>query len=75
MEVAHVKARRTKKEKRKNDTKGSSPKVTRRLLAKAGAMMDDGFMAEARAETVKKEREEEYAALQYAASFRCLVRE
>ena len=44
-------------------------------LAKAGAMLDEGFMAEARAETVKQEREREevYVALQYAASFRCLA--
>ena len=38
-------------------------------LAKAAAMLDEGFMAEARAETVKQEREEVYVALQYAASF------
>ena len=30
-------------------------------------------MAEARAETMQQEREEVYAALQYAASFHCLV--
>ena len=42
--------------------------------------MDEGFMAEARASTVQQERERErererevYAALQYAASFHCLV--
>ena len=44
-------------------------------LAKAGAMVDEGFMAEARAETMKQEREEVYVALQYAASFHCLVEE
>ena len=38
-------------------------------LAKEGAMLDEGFMAEARAKTVQQEREEMYAALQYAASF------
>ena len=38
-------------------------------LAKAGAMLDGGFEAEARAETVQQGREEVYAALQYAASF------
>ena len=27
-------------------------------MAKAGAMLDEGFMAEARAETMKQEREE-----------------
>ena len=44
-------------------------------LAKAGAMMDEGFMAEARAETVKQETEEVYVALHYGASFHCLVEE
>ena len=42
-------------------------------LAEAGVMPDQGFMAEVRAVTVKQEREEVYAALQYAASFHCLV--
>ena len=42
-------------------------------VAKAGAMLDEGFMAETRAKTVQQEREEVYAALQYAASFRSLV--
>ena len=32
-------------------------------------MLDEEFMAEARAETMQQEREEVYAALQYAASF------
>ena len=60
MEVAHVKAHRTKKEK-ENMTKierfitEGNEKADE--LAKAGAMLDEGFMAEARAETVKKERE------------------
>ena len=46
-------------------------------LAKAGAMLDEGFMAEARADTMKQEREREevYAALQYATGFHCLVEE
>ena len=44
-------------------------------LAKAGAMLDEGFMAEARAKTVHQEREEENVALQYAASFHCLEEE
>ena len=43
-------------------------------LAKTGAMLDEGFMAETRAETVKQEGEEVYAALQYAASFHSLVK-
>ena len=42
-------------------------------LAKAGAMLDEGFMAEVRAVTMKQERGEVYVALQYAASFHCLV--
>ena len=41
----------------------------------AGAMLDEGFKAEARAKTVQQERGEVYAALQYAASFHCLVEE
>ena len=44
-------------------------------LAKAGAMLDEGFMAEARAVTVKQEREEVYVALQNAISFHCSVEE
>ena len=38
-------------------------------------MLDEGFMAEARAETMKQEREKVYVALQRAASFHCLVEE
>ena len=37
-------------------------------LARTGAMLDEVFMAEARAETMQQEREEVYAAWQYAAS-------
>ena len=44
-------------------------------LAKAGAMLYEGSMAETRAKTAQQEREEVYAALQYAASFHCLVEE
>ena len=44
-------------------------------LAKAGAMLDEGFMAEARAETLKKEREEVCVAVQCAASFHRFVEE
>ena len=40
---------------------------------KVGATLDEGFLAEAKAETIQKEREEVYAALQRAASFHCLV--
>ena len=42
-------------------------------FAKAGAMFDEGFVAEARAKTMQQEREEVYADLQCAASFHCLV--
>ena len=41
-------------------------------MAKAGSMLDEGFMAEVRA-TIKQGREEVYVALQYAASFHCLA--
>ena len=44
-------------------------------LAKAGARLDEGFMAEMRAVTMKQEREEVYAALQYAARVHFLVEE
>ena len=78
VEVAHVKAHRTKKEKEKMTkferfvTKGNE---TADKLAKAGAMLDEGFMAEVRADTFKQGREEVYVALQYAARFHCLVEE
>ena len=74
----HVKAHRTKKE-NENISKierfvtGGNEKADE--LAKEGAMLDEGFMAEVRAVTVKQEREEVYVALQYAASFHCLVEE
>ena len=42
-------------------------------FAKAGAMFDEEFMAEARAKTMQQEREEVYADLQCAVSFHCLV--
>ena len=74
--VEHVKAHRTKKEQKQMSqferfvTEGTEKADE---LAKAGAMLDEGFMAEARAETMQQEREEVYAALQYAASFHFLV--
>ena len=70
--VEHVKAHRTKKEKKEMShferfvTEGNEKADE---LAKAGAMLDEGFMAEAIAETVQQEREEVYAALEYATSF------
>ena len=78
MEVAHIKAHSTKKEKEKVTkferfvTEGNEKAGE---LAIAGAMMDEGFLVEARAETVKQEREEVYVVLQYAASLHCLVEE
>ena len=78
MEVEHVKAHRTEKDKKdmskfeKFVTVGNEKADD---LAKAGAMLDDGFMAQTRAKTVQQEREEVYAALQYWASFHCLVEE
>ena len=38
-------------------------------------MMEEGFLAEARAETVQQEREDVDGALQYGVSFHCLVQE
>ena len=78
VEVKDVKAHRTKKEKKQKShfekfvTEGMKKADE---LAKAGEMLDEGFMAEARAETKQQEREEVHAALQYAASFHCLVEE
>ena len=43
-------------------------------LAK-GALLDEVFVAQTRTKTMQQEREEVYAALQYAASFHCLVEE
>ena len=74
VEVEHVKAHRTEKEKTNMsqfERFESNEKADE--LAKAGATLDEGFMPEARAETMQQEREEVYAALQYAASFHCLV--
>ena len=65
VEVELVKAHRTKKEEETMTqferfvAEGNEKAVE---LAKAGGMMDEGFMAEARAETMKQEREEVYVA-------------
>ena len=78
VEVEHVKANRTKIDKKdmsqfeKFVTKGNEKADE---LAKAGTMLDEGLMAEARAKTVQQEREVVDAALQYAASFHCLMEE
>ena len=79
MEVEHVKAHRTEKDKKemtqfeRSFVTDGSEKADE--LAKAGAMLDEGFTAQTRAKTVQQGRKEVYAALQYAASFHCLVDE
>ena len=78
VEVAHVEAHRTKKEKEKMtniERFVTEENEKADELAKAGAMLDEGFMADVGAVTMKQEREEVYVALQYAASFLCLVEE
>ena len=71
--MEHVKAQRTKNDKKEMShfekkfvTEGNEKADE---LAKEGAMLDGDFVAETRAKTVQQEREEEYAAVQYAASF------
>ena len=70
--MEHVKAHRTKKEKEKCRqfekfvTEGNEKADE---LAKEGALLDGGFLAD----TMQQEREEVYAALQYAASFHGLT--
>ena len=74
--MEHVMAHRAKKEKKdmshfeKFVTEGNEKADE---LAKEGALLDEGFMAEAITETLQQEREEVYVALQYAASFHCLA--
>ena len=79
VEVENVKAHRTKKEKEKMTQLGmfvNEGNEKADELAKAGAVLDECFVAEARAESVKQEREEEvHVALQYAANFHCLMEE
>ena len=76
VDVERVKAHRTKKEKEKMTqlerfVTESNEKTHE--LTKSGAKLDKGFMAEARAETLQQEREKVYAAMQFPASFHCLV--
>ena len=77
VQLKHVKAHRTKRENRCRTLRSSSLKANEKAdeWAKKRAMLDEGFMAEARAKTMQQEREEVYAAVQYAASFHCLVEE
>ena len=71
--MEHVKAHRTKKETKymshceKFVTEGNEEADE---LAKEGAMLDERFLAEARATTMQQEL---HVALQYTASFHCLV--
>ena len=67
MEVEHVKAYRTKNEKKDMAHTEGNEKAAE--LAKVGALLAEGFIAEARANTVQQGGEEVYAATQYAASF------
>ena len=55
VEVEHVKAHRTMKEKEHMSTEGNEKADD---MAEARAMLDEGFMAEARAETIQQESEE-----------------
>ena len=78
VEVENVKAHRTKNDKNEKSHfekffADGNEKADE--LAKEGAMLDEGFMAETRAKTVEQERDEVYAALQHAACLLCLVRE
>ena len=66
VEVEHVKAHRTKKD--KNEVTQfekfvAECKEKADKLAKADALLDEGFVTHTRAKTVKQEREEVYAAL------------
>ena len=78
VEVEHAKAHRSKKDKKEMShfeklvTKGNEKADE---LAKAGAMLNEGYVAQVRAKTVQQERAEVFAALQYAASFHCLMEE
>ena len=76
MEVEHVKAHRIKMDKKdmsqfEKFVVDGNEKTDE--LAKAGAMLAEGLMAQTRAKTVRQEREDACAALQYAASSHCLV--
>ena len=76
VEVEHVKAYRTKKDKKEMSqfekfVADGNEKAAE--LAKADAILDEGFLAVTRSKTVQQDREEVYAALHYAASFHWLV--
>ena len=75
MELEHIKAHRTKKEKHEMSffeqfvTEGNEKADE---LATNEVIMDGGDMAQIRASTGQQNREEVYAALQHAACFHCL---
>ena len=73
VEVEHVKAHRSKKENSKCRSSKSSSQKGNDELAKEGAMLDGGGMAQIRATEVQQKREEIYAASQHASSSHCLV--
>ena len=75
VEVEHVKAHRTKKDISHFVWFITEGNEKADELAKEGALLDKGFTAEARTETMQQEREKVYAALQCAASFHRLVEE
>ena len=78
VEVERVKAHRTQKDKKdmsQFEKFVADGHETGKQLAKAGATLDERFTAETKEKKVQQQREEVCAALQYAASFHCLVEE
>ena len=75
VEVEDVKAHKERKDMSRFERFVTDGNEKADELAKAGAMPDEGFMAETRAKAAPQGREEVCAALQYAASFHCLVKE
>ena len=76
--MEHVKAHRTKKEKKemsKFEKFVADGNEKADELEEEGALLDEGFMAQTSAKTVKQEQDEVYAALRFAASFHFLVLE
>ena len=77
IEVEHVAAHRTEKERQQMPLFGkviTDGNEKADELAEEGTVLDGGFWAQARASTVLQKREL-HAAVQYAASFHCLVEE
>ena len=65
VEAEHVKAHRTKKDKQDmSHIERFVADGNEKADELAGAVLDEGFIAEARAKTVQQERQEVYAALQ-----------